>query len=240
MNAKEFLKYIYKNGYKNRELLRNKILPILKTIEKTNNIKKMEKIQRRICDRVKIPFFSSQRKIVMERFYNILCNHDKTEQKCVKKISKIAKEIESVIYQRYVMKRIYKTIRNDNGKKEDKKYRERFQKLYTNLKDQNNFELRKNLILGNISPKKFVSMSDYDLASPNIKELRSEAQKQAWLEVIPRNNIKKENTMQSTQSCPECNSRNTFLLHQFQTRSADEPMTEYYNCEMCDHNWTIG
>lgn len=36
--------------------------------------------------------------------------------------------------------------------------------------------------------------------------------------------------------CPKCSHRKAFF-HQMQTRSADEPMTTFYRCASCGHQW---
>ena len=36
--------------------------------------------------------------------------------------------------------------------------------------------------------------------------------------------------------CPNCPHRRAYYM-QFQTRSADEPMTVFYKCVKCKHRW---
>ncbi|XP_027194732.2 RNA polymerase III subunit K [Dermatophagoides pteronyssinus] len=38
------------------------------------------------------------------------------------------------------------------------------------------------------------------------------------------------------EKCPKCTHNRAYYI-QMQTRSADEPMTTYYRCEKCAHNW---
>ncbi len=46
------------------------------------------------------------------------------------------------------------------------------------------------------------------------------------LELKPKTNVE----------CPECGNREAFY-EQFQTRSADEPATTFYECCKCKHRW---
>lgn len=42
----------------------------------------------------------------------------------------------------------------------------------------------------------------------------------------------------SIEQCRKCGSHN-LLETQKQTRSADEPMTEFFECQECNHKWSI-
>ncbi|UXI17350.1 hypothetical protein NH340_JMT03293 [Sarcoptes scabiei] len=44
------------------------------------------------------------------------------------------------------------------------------------------------------------------------------------------------NASKTEEKCPKCSHQRAYYL-QIQTRSADEPMTTYYRCEKCAHNW---
>lgn len=44
------------------------------------------------------------------------------------------------------------------------------------------------------------------------------------------------NASTTTEQCPKCNNDKAYYL-QLQTRSADEPMSTYYRCCKCAHNW---
>lgn len=237
MNAREFIQYVYQSGYKNKDILRNQILLILEKTEEDKN--KMEKMQRKICDRLRIPFLSPQRKVIIERFYHTLRDHNKQKNQNnhdLKAFLKIAKELEWGIYQSMIG--ITACQDPEIKKKREKNYRERFQKLHANMKDPNNGELIENILSKQISTSKFVSMSNYELASPVVKEIRTEAKKKLLVKLISK--MEKEDAIESLQSCPQCESKNTLCLGQFQTRSADEPMTEFHTCIHCGHNWTIG
>lgn len=45
------------------------------------------------------------------------------------------------------------------------------------------------------------------------------------------------NASTTTERCPKCSNDKAYYL-QVQTRSADEPMTNYYRCTKCTHNWS--
>ena len=45
------------------------------------------------------------------------------------------------------------------------------------------------------------------------------------------------NASSTTEPCPKCTNEKAYYL-QIQTRSADEPMTTYYRCSKCAHNWS--
>ncbi|XP_063934244.1 DNA-directed RNA polymerase III subunit RPC10-like [Zophobas morio] len=45
-----------------------------------------------------------------------------------------------------------------------------------------------------------------------------------------------ENVDKTIETCPNC-SHNEAYFRMMQTRSADEPMTTFYKCISCSHNW---
>ena len=48
-----------------------------------------------------------------------------------------------------------------------------------------------------------------------------------------------ENVQQTDAECPKCSNRKAYFM-QIQIRSADEPMTIFYKCTKCGHQWKEG
>ena len=95
---------------------------------------------------------------------------------------------------------------------------------------QNN-QLLKNIKDGSIEPEKVGSLSVYDVFPDNWKELLNIKSK--------RDKIKyelKPEAMTNLFKCRKCGSRET-SYYEVQTRSADEPMTQFITCLSCSNRW---
>ena len=108
-------------------------------------------------------------------------------------------------------------------------YTTKMRSLYMNLKNKSNPKLRRNVLDGEISAEQLVKMSTEDLKSEErrradtalIKENMKEAQ-------MPQ----AERSISTAINCgnPKC-PKGTVAYTQAQTRSADEPMTTFCECE---------
>ena len=108
------------------------------------------------------------------------------------------------------------------------------------LKDSNPF-LRIGLIRDEITVDKFIRMPE--------KELVDEEEKKRFQQIMEYTmqanrtdqvlaDQMKKNTGTSMYMCIKCKGENVSMYTQ-QTRSADEPMTEFYNCLDCSKQWRI-
>jgi len=150
----------------------------------------------------------SQRNTFQIRFWESL---KKSTQYGYDQTTALAIKIEEELYAEY------------SGTKE---YAQKFRSLVTNLKDPLNEQLREALFSGAILPSELVQMSNEDLANPNIKEKRKKIIKdstEALQGVKP--------PVSSLFQCNRCKESKT-SYRQLQTRSADEPMTTFVNCQL--------
>jgi len=102
-----------------------------------------------------------------------------------------------------------------------------------NLKDANNPDFRRRVLLGKIKPEEIVVMTAEDMASDQRKKENDEIKAKALFE-CERGLKQLESTDQF--KCSKCKQRKTTYF-QLQTRSADEPMTTYVTCVNCNHHW---
>ncbi|XP_024367084.1 transcription elongation factor TFIIS [Physcomitrium patens] len=115
-----------------------------------------------------------------------------------------------------------------NGK-EKAKYRS----ILFNLKDQNNPDFRRRVLMGEIKSEEIVNMTADDMASDARKKENEVIREKALFEC--------ERGMQNVAStdqfrCGKCGQRKTTYF-QLQTRSADEPMTTFVTCVNCNARW---
>ena len=113
-------------------------------------------------------------------------------------------------------------------------YLNKFISIYTNLNSdtyiKNNY-LLKNILEKKIDPNNISKLSVYDIFPDNWKELLNIKSK--------RDKIKyelKPEAMTNLFKCRKCGSRET-SYYEVQTRSADEPMTQFITCLKCDTRW---
>ncbi|CAG8584290.1 10470_t:CDS:2 [Acaulospora morrowiae] len=117
--------------------------------------------------------------------------------------------------------------------KSDKNYRDKLRSLILNLKDKSNPNLRKRVISGELPIDVFCTMSKEEMISEDRKARNNE---------IRQANLFKARGAGPTQAetdmfrCGKCNNRKC-TYYQMQTRSADEPMTTFVTCTVCNNRW---
>ncbi|XP_055044104.2 transcription elongation factor A protein 2 [Misgurnus anguillicaudatus] len=131
----------------------------------------------------------------------------------------LAAQIEDSIYQEF--------------KSTDIKYKTRLRSRISNLKDQKNPDLRRNVLCGNIAAERIASMTAEEMASAELKEIRKALTKES----IREHQLSKVGGTETDMFvCGKCKGKNCTYT-QVQTRSADEPMTTFVLCNECGNRW---
>uniref|UniRef100_A0A8K9X5I4 Transcription elongation factor n=1 Tax=Oncorhynchus mykiss TaxID=8022 RepID=A0A8K9X5I4_ONCMY len=121
-------------------------------------------------------------------------------------------------------------------KSTDQKYKSRLRSRISNLKDQKNPDLRRNVLAGNISADRIANMAAEEMASAELKEMRKTLTKDA----IREHQLSKVGGTETDMfQCGKCRGKNCTYT-QVQTRSADEPMTTFVLCNGCGNRWKVG
>jgi len=112
-------------------------------------------------------------------------------------------------------------------------YKSKIRSLFVNLKDKNNPGLREAVVSGDLPVGRFAKMTSQEMAS--------EERKAADNKIIQDNLFKTlgaEDGQAETDAfqCGRCKQRKC-RYRQAQTRSADEPMTTFVTCTVCNHRW---
>lgn len=123
----------------------------------------------------------------------------------------------------------------DAFKGETPEYKKKIRSLFSNLKTKSNKDLGKRVLMGDISPAKFATMSDEDLKSEDQRrkevELEKENMKKAQVPMA-------EKSISDSLECGRCKKKKVSYT-QAQTRSADEPMTTFCECMNCGNRWKV-
>ncbi|KAK4170192.1 transcription elongation factor S-II [Cladorrhinum sp. PSN259] len=112
-------------------------------------------------------------------------------------------------------------------------YARRIRSFMTSLKRKDNAGLGRRVRSGELSPERFVKMTDQELSS---EEQRARDQE------LERENMKKaqvpmaEKSISDALKCGKCGQKKV-SYSQAQTRSADEPMTTFCECTVCGNRW---
>ncbi|NXC90061.1 TCEA3 protein, partial [Cercotrichas coryphoeus] len=117
----------------------------------------------------------------------------------------------------------------------DMKYRNRVRSRISNLKDPKNPGLRRNVLCGAIEPGLIARMTAEEMASDELKRLRSAMTQEAIRE---HQMAKTGGTVTDLFQCSKCKKKNC-TYNQVQTRSADEPMTTFVLCNECGNRWKV-
>ncbi|RIA91472.1 transcription factor S-II, central domain-containing protein [Glomus cerebriforme] len=115
----------------------------------------------------------------------------------------------------------------------EKQYRDKLRGMISNLKDKKNPGLRNGVISGEITVQKFCIMSKEDMASEEKKARNREIQQLNLFKARGAGPTQAETNMFR---CGKCGQRKTTYF-QMQTRSADEPMTTFVTCTVCNNRW---
>ncbi|KAG7955753.1 hypothetical protein I3843_11G087700 [Carya illinoinensis] len=113
----------------------------------------------------------------------------------------------------------------------------KYQSVLFNLKNSQNLDLRRKVLLGQIVPEVLVSMTAEEMAS----QKRERENVQIRLKRMKRcmhGTDEKEKASTDMFKCGRCGERKC-SYYQMQTRSADEPMTTYVTCVNCINHWKL-
>ncbi|XP_031701528.1 transcription elongation factor A protein 2 isoform X2 [Anarrhichthys ocellatus] len=117
----------------------------------------------------------------------------------------------------------------------DIKYKTRLRSRISNLKDQKNPELRRNVLCGNISAQRIASMTAEEMASAELKQMRENLTKES----IREHQLSKVGGTETDMFiCSKCRGKSCSYT-QVQIRSADEPMTTFVLCNGCGNRWKV-
>ncbi|KAF2287988.1 hypothetical protein GH714_003764 [Hevea brasiliensis] len=109
----------------------------------------------------------------------------------------------------------------------------KYRSIMFNMKDPNNPDLRKKVLLGEVKPERLISMTSEEMASAQRQHENNQIKEKALFD-CERGGPPKATTDQF--KCGRCGQRKT-TYYQMQTRSADEPMTTYVTCVNCNNHW---
>ena len=151
------------------------------------------------------------------------------------KNKKLSRKIEKSIYN-YVIKisKERNIQRSWNNPIFNNIYRSKILSVNSNLNENSyihNTHLLKSILNKDINPNDVGKLSVYDIYPDNWKELLNIKSK--------RDKIKyelKPEAMTTLFKCRKCGSRET-SYYEVQTRSADEPMTQFITCLSCNNRW---
>lgn len=169
-------------------------------------------------------------------------NH--TDKVRSKMVALFSKELDDIALCRRIERSIYNYCILLSEKKRIKKkwtdtifknlYESKIRSIYSNIKSDSyiqNKEFKKRIIDGEIDVNKIADLSAYDIYPDVWKELIDMKTKSDKLKYELR-----PEAMTDVFKCRRCNSRSC-SYYEVQTRSADEPMTQFINCLDCGNRW---
>ena len=169
-------------------------------------------------------------------------NH--TDEIRMKSVALLDKLLENVKLSRNIEKSIYNKTIQKSKEKNIKRYWtnivfknlyiSKIRSIYSNLDKEcyiKNSDFIDKVKSGEIEINKISSLSPYDIYPDNWKELFAKKAKQDKLKY----ELKPE-AMTDSFKCRKCGSRSC-SYYEVQTRSADEPMTQFITCLDCNNRW---
>ena len=160
---------------------------------------------------------------IVEKFNNLICDICKSRN--------VEKSIYNYIIKLSKNKNIERSWNNDIFRN---LYLSKVRSIFSNLKSDSYIKNNKFLTLvknGEIDIQNIATMSVYDIFPENWKEILELKSKKDKLKY----ELKPE-AMTDAFKCRKCGSRST-SYYEVQTRSADEPMTQFITCLNCNARW---
>jgi transcription elongation factor S-II len=118
---------------------------------------------------------------------------------------------------------------------ETNEYRTKLRSLFQNLKNTSNRELGPRVMSGEIPAARFVVMTHDELKSAERQKEDAKLEKENMLKAqVPM----AQRSISDALKCAKCGN-NQVAYTQAQTRSADEPMTTFCVCTICDNRWKV-
>ncbi|KAJ3558105.1 hypothetical protein NM688_g1107 [Phlebia brevispora] len=112
-------------------------------------------------------------------------------------------------------------------------YKSKIRSLFVNLKDKNNPGLRESVVSGDLPIQRFVKMSSQDMASEERRAADARIREENLFKTLGAEEVQAET---DAFQCGRCKQRKC-RYRQAQTRSADEPMTTFVTCTVCNNRW---
>ncbi|RUP07332.1 transcription elongation factor S-II, partial [Jimgerdemannia flammicorona] len=112
-------------------------------------------------------------------------------------------------------------------------YKNKVRSLIANLKAKGNPGLRESVVSGELSVKRLCAMSKDEMMSEEAKTRDRKLEEEALFRARGAGAAQAETDMFL---CGRCKGRKCTYF-QMQTRSADEPMTTFVTCTICDNHW---
>ncbi|XP_057971064.1 transcription elongation factor TFIIS-like [Malania oleifera] len=161
------------------------------------------------------------RELLLEALSRVACEtdeHMKDEVDACDPI-RVAVSVESVMFEK---------MGRSNGSQKVK-----YRSIMFNLKDSNNPDLRRKVLLGQVKPERLITMAPEEMASDQRQRENKQIKEKALFD-CERGGAPKASTDQF--KCGRCGQRKC-TYYQLQTRSADEPMTTFVTCVNCNNHW---
>ncbi|KAI9850234.1 MAG: RNA polymerase II elongation factor [Thelocarpon superellum] len=130
---------------------------------------------------------------------------------------------------------IERAAMTEYGPETESAYKNKMRALFQNLKNKSNSELRERVISGEISAERLVVMTHDELKSA---ERRAEDQRLQEANMKDAMVPKAERSISTAFVCGKCGQKKV-SYSQAQTRSADEPMTTFCECQICGNRWKV-
>lgn len=109
----------------------------------------------------------------------------------------------------------------------------KYRSVMFNIKDQNNPDFRRKVLIGEFEPLEILELTPEQMAS-DARQMENEEIKQKALFNSERAAAPKASTNEFR--CGRCKKKEC-TYYQMQTRSADEPMTTFVTCVNCNNHW---
>lgn len=119
------------------------------------------------------------------------------------------------------------------GPETQSEYKGKLRSLFQNLKNKSNPELRVRVLTDEITAARFVVMTHEELKSAKQRAEDAKYQKENMDKAMV---AQVEKSVSSSLQCGRCGQKKV-SYSQAQTRSADEPMTTFCECQVCGHRW---